>query len=167
MEHQTYILCVKIIKSLSLLDPHHDQRLVFHIKVIQVMVLNNVANKELTIMPNNEIIDYYEEPSSDDRVLAMLIYVSSFFTTIIGPLIIWLVKKENSSFVDKHGKEYFNFIISYTIYSIIGAITIVLFIGLIILPVVGLLWFIFTIVGAVKAFNGEVYRIPLTIPFIK
>ncbi|MFK3936388.1 DUF4870 domain-containing protein [Alkalihalobacillus sp. NPDC078783] len=118
-------------------------------------------------MPTNEIIDYHEEPSSDDRVLAMLIYVSSFFTTIIGPLIIWLVKKDNSPFVDKHGKEYFNFIISYTIYSVVGFITLAILVGFIILPVVGLMWFIFTIVGAVKAYNGEWYRIPLTIPFIK
>lgn len=131
------------------------------------MVVNNVAKKELIIMPTNEIIDYHEEPSSDDRVIAMLIYVTSFFTAIIGPLIIWLVKKDYSPFVNKHGKEYFNFVISYAIYSVIGFITIALLIGFVILPLVGLLGFIFTIVGAVKAFNGEVYRIPLSIPFIK
>jgi uncharacterized Tic20 family protein len=118
-------------------------------------------------MPTNEIIDYHEEPSSDDRTFAMLIYVSSFFTTIIGPLIIWLLKKDQSPLLDKHGKEYFNFVISYAIYTLIGFITIFLFIGFIILPVVGLLGFIFTIVGAIKAYNGEWYRIPLTIPFIK
>lgn len=49
-----------------------------------------------------------DRSSNDDRIFAMLIYVSSFFTTFIGPLIIWLVKKD-SPFVDYHGKAYFNF----------------------------------------------------------
>ncbi len=56
-------------------------------------------------------------PSRDERVLATLLYVSSFFTVFIGPLIIWMLKKEESSFIDYHGKEYFNFLISYSIYS--------------------------------------------------
>jgi uncharacterized Tic20 family protein len=46
---------------------------------------------------------------NEERMLAAAIYVLSIFVPVIGPLIIWLLKKDESSFVDYHGKEYFNF----------------------------------------------------------
>jgi len=104
--------------------------------------------------------------SSDERIFAMLIYVSSFFTTFIGPLVIWLVKKD-SPFVNYHGKEYFNFLISYAIYSFIAWILIFIIIGVIILPIIGIMAFVFTIIAAIKSYEGQAYHIPLTIRFIK
>jgi uncharacterized protein len=106
-------------------------------------------------------------PSQDERLFALLIYVSSFFTVFIGPLIIWLIKRDDSPFVDYHGKEYFNFIISYTVYSIASAILMIVLIGFLTIWIVGLLAFIFTIVAAVKAYKGEVYRIPLVFRLIR
>jgi len=106
-------------------------------------------------------------PSQDERLLAMLIYVSSFFTVFIGPLIIWLIKKEDSPFVDYHGKEYFNFLISYTIYSIVSMILMIVLIGFLTIWIVGALVFIFTIVAAIKAYNGDAYRIPLVFRLIR
>lgn len=106
-------------------------------------------------------------PSKDERLLATLIYVSSFFTVFIGPLIIWLLKKDESSFVDYHGKEYFNFLISYFIYSVIGWILLIILIGGILLGIIGILVFIFTILAAVKAYEGERYQIPLVIRFLR
>ncbi|KQL53789.1 hypothetical protein AN964_09940 [Heyndrickxia shackletonii] len=106
-------------------------------------------------------------PSKDERLLATLIYVSSFFTVFIGPLIIWLLKKDESSFVDYHGKEYFNFLISYFIYSLISGILIIILIGGILLGIIGILVFIFTILAAVKAYEGERYQIPLVIRFLR
>lgn len=103
----------------------------------------------------------------DERMLSMLIYLVSFFAPLIGPLIIWLIKRDESSFVDYHGKQYFNFLISYTIYGIGSAILIILVIGILLAIAVGILSFIFTLVALVKANNGERYRIPLTIQFIK
>ncbi|MGO4888211.1 DUF4870 domain-containing protein [Anaerobacillus sp. MEB173] len=96
----------------------------------------------------------------DERIIAMLIYLISFFTAFIGPLVIWLLKKEESEFVDYHGKEYLNFFISYTVYSIISAILIILLIGFILLWVVGIAALIFTILAAIKAYEGQEYRIP-------
>ncbi|WP_138419903.1 DUF4870 domain-containing protein [Aquibacillus sediminis] len=103
----------------------------------------------------------------DERLYAMLIYLLSFPFPVLAPLIIWLLKRENSEFVDYHGKEYFNFLISYTIYFIVSGILSLVLIGLILLPIVGLLLTIFTIVAAVKSYNGDRYRIPLIIHFIK
>ncbi|MGG4549965.1 DUF4870 domain-containing protein [Rossellomorea marisflavi] len=99
--------------------------------------------------------------------MAMLIYLTSFFTTFIGPLIIWLMKREDSEFVDFHGKEYLNFLISYTIYSIVASLLMLILIGFVLLPVVGILAFVFTIIAAVKSYGGETYRIPTVIRFIK
>ena len=102
----------------------------------------------------------------NDRIFAAGIYISSFFFPLLGPLIIWLIKKDDSSFVDFHGREYFNFFISYTIYLIISGILIIVLIGFILLPIVGLFATIFTIIGAIKAFDGQIYRIPFVIRFL-
>src|SRR3954449_1347312 len=106
-------------------------------------------------------------PSKDERVLATLLYVSSFFTVFIGPLIIWLLKKDESSFIDSHGKEYFNFLISYTVYSIVSVILMIVLIGLLTIWLVGIYAFVFTIIAAVKAYDGKEYRIPLVFRLIK
>ncbi|RFU65406.1 DUF4870 domain-containing protein [Peribacillus glennii] len=98
--------------------------------------------------------------SNDERVLAALIYFVSFFTVFIGPIIIWLMKKEDSRFIDYHGREYLNFLISYTLYTIIATILCFILIGFLILPILGIVGFIFTIIAGVKAYEGNDYRIP-------
>lgn len=100
-------------------------------------------------------------PTKDEKLLATLIYVTSFFTTVIAPIIIWLLKREESAFIDHHGKEYLNFAISYFVYGIVAAITVFIGIGVLLVPIVGLSAFIFTIIAAIKAYDGEFYRIPL------
>ncbi|SDJ17275.1 DUF4870 domain-containing protein [Salimicrobium halophilum] len=106
-------------------------------------------------------------PTNDERLFAMLIYLISLFFPVLGPLIIWLIKREESPFVDYHGKEYLNFFLSYTIYTIISGILVLLLVGIILLIVVGIAAFIFTIIAMVKAYGGEEYRFPLVIHFIK
>lgn len=99
-------------------------------------------------------------PSNDERVMSMLIYVSSFFTAFIGPLIIWLLKKDSSKYVDYHGREYLNFLISYVIYSVVAGLSILLLVGFVLLPIVCVSQIVFTIIAAVKAYEGTEYRIP-------
>ena len=108
-----------------------------------------------------------QEPDADARLMATLIYVLSFFTSLIAPLIIWLIKRDESPFVDRAGKNYLNFLLSYLIWITVASIAIVIIIGIIILPILILLNFIFTIVAAVKAYNGEDYLPPLSIRFFK
>lgn len=105
--------------------------------------------------------------SNEERLFATGIYVISFFTVFIGPLIIWLLKRNDSAFIDYHGKEYFNFIISYAIYGIISAILMIVLIGVFLLWVVGVLTVVFTIVAAIKAYQGEEYRIPFIFRLIR
>lgn len=105
--------------------------------------------------------------TSDDRLMAMLIYLLSLFTSIIGPVIVWMIKREESDFVDFHGKEYLNFFISYAVYSIVASISMVVLIGFVLLPVVVVALYVFTIIGAVKAYQGEMYKIPLIFRLVK
>ncbi|MFL6555104.1 MAG: DUF4870 domain-containing protein [Bacillus sp. (in: firmicutes)] len=104
---------------------------------------------------------------SDERMLAAGIYVLSIFFPVIAPLVIWLIKKDESSFIDYHGREYFNFLISYTIYFFVSGILTIILIGFVALAVLGVMLFVFTIIAAIKAYEGNEYRFPLIFRLIK
>jgi uncharacterized protein len=105
--------------------------------------------------------------NNDDRLMAAGIYVLSIFFPVIAPLVIWLIKKDESSFIDYHGREYFNFLISYTVYLTVAGISMIILIGFVLLPIVGVMLFIFTIIAAIKAYEGNEYRFPLIFRLIK
>ena len=86
---------------------------------------------------------------------------------LLGPLIIWLIKRGDDPFVELHSREALNFQISVLIYAIIAFILIFALIGLLLIPFVILFAFVFAIVAAVKAANGEEYRYPLTIRLVR
>ena len=87
--------------------------------------------------------------------------------SVIGPLVLWLIKRGESPYLDAVGKEVVNFNISWLIYGTIAFFTIFVFIGFLILPVIGIAWLVLTIIGAIKASEGKIYRYPLTIRLIK
>lgn len=101
------------------------------------------------------------------HLLALTTYIGIPFGNILGPLVIWLLKRETSPFVDDQGKEALNFNISMTIYGFICAVLIFVLIGIFLLIILGIAHVILTILAAVKANNGEAYRYPFTIRFIK
>ncbi|KRP36975.1 MAG: hypothetical protein ABS34_05020 [Opitutaceae bacterium BACL24 MAG-120322-bin51] len=86
---------------------------------------------------------------------------------ILGPLIVWLIKRDEDPFVDLCGKESLNFQISMTIYMVIAGILILLFVGLFMIPILMILNIVYTIIAAIKASQGSSYTYPLTIRFIK
>jgi uncharacterized Tic20 family protein len=104
------------------------------------------------------------------HLTALCMYIGIPFGNILGPLVVWLIKKNDSPFIDDQGKESLNFQISMTLYSILPilfCITIIgLFVGIPLLIVLGIVHLVFTIIGAVRASNGEQYRYPLTIRFV-
>ena len=110
--------------------------------------------------------------SEDDRLWGMLAHLSAFsmyFTGIghlLGPLIVWLAKKENSPFVADQAKEALNFQISISIYGFV-AFLLSLFLCITAPILVALLPFqiVFMIVAGIKAKDGVVYRYPLTLRF--
>jgi len=86
---------------------------------------------------------------------------------ILGPLVIWLIKREDCPFVDACGKEALNFQISMTIYIIVSGLLALVLIGLILLPAIIIVNLVLTIIASIRASEGTNYRYPFTIRFIK
>jgi uncharacterized Tic20 family protein len=74
-------------------------------------------------------------PSSDDTTMAMLCHLLAIFTGFIGPLVIWLVQRDKSRFVDAHGREVLNFVFTMTIVFIV--LTLLLVCGGVLAPATG------------------------------
>jgi len=112
-------------------------------------------------------------PTREERTMAMwchLLALSGFvipFGSIIGPLVLWLIKRKESPYIDAQGKEAVNFQISIFIYMIASAILILVAVGFLPMFAVGIFALVYTIIAAEKANNGEDFRYPVTIRFIK
>ncbi|NLC85770.1 MAG: DUF4870 domain-containing protein [Bacteroidales bacterium] len=116
----------------------------------------NVGNKPLFGMMENTYI--------------MLMHLTQFAGVLIPlagfivPILMWITNKDNNANVDLHGKNILNFMISFAIYAAVATITII---GIPVAIIIGILYIIFVIIATVKANNGEYWKYPLTIQFIK
>lgn len=106
-------------------------------------------------------------PTPDDCNIAMLAHLLALFTNFLGPLIIYLVKRDESTFVKDNARNALNFQISLFIYYIISWILALILIGFVMMAVLGVLHIVCCILGAVAAQKGRVYKYPLAIPFIR
>jgi uncharacterized protein len=105
------------------------------------------------------------------RQWAMIAHLSALAGLVIGlnwlgPLIVYLVKKDEHPFIADQSREALNFNLSVFIYLIVSAILIVVVVGLLLLPVVAIAWLVLTIIAAMRASNGEQYRYPLTVRLV-
>jgi len=85
---------------------------------------------------------------------------------IVGPLVVWLLKRGDSREIDAHGKEALNFQLSMLIYEAVAVVLCIILIGI---PILFLLWVlnsVFVIVASLKASEDKLYRYPLTIRFL-
>lgn len=98
------------------------------------------------------------------HLLALTAMIGVPVGNILGPLVIWLMKKDESAFVDYHGKESLNFQISMIIYSFVCVISII---GILLIPLLALFQLIMPIIASASASKGEFYEYPLTIRFFK
>jgi uncharacterized Tic20 family protein len=111
--------------------------------------------------------------TNDEKLFAMLCHVLSFsgylvpFGNLLGPLIMWLIKKNESPFVDRHGKESVNFQISVLIYFIVSAVLFFVIIGFFLAAALFVFDIVVVIMAAIAANDGKEYRYPLCIRFIK
>jgi len=122
--------------------------------------------------------------SADQRQWAMFAHLSAIagavltsgiggWGTFLGPLIIWLVKKDTMPFVDDQAKEALNFNITVAIvfFALWVLVFVTLGIGLLIaIPawfIIGIAWLVFTIIAAIKANDGVAYRYPFTMRLVK
>ncbi len=86
---------------------------------------------------------------------------------VLGPLVIWLMKKDSDPYVDEQGKESVNFQISVAIYMFVSLLLMMIVIGFFLIFVVAIGSLVLTIIGAIKASKGEPWRYPLTLRLIK
>jgi uncharacterized Tic20 family protein len=113
------------------------------------------------------------DSNPESRMWAMLAHLSALsgfvipFGNIIGPLIIWLVKRDEMSFVADQGKEALNFNISMTIYMMVSGVLVFVLIGIPLLIVLAIAWLVLAILAAVKANEGMAYRYPLIMRLVK
>ena len=84
----------------------------------------------------------------------------------LGPLVVLLVKGNESAWVRRQAVESLNFQLSILIYAVISGALVLVLVGLVLLPLVGLMWLVLTVVGSVRAAAGEDYRYPLTIRMV-
>ena len=111
---------------------------------------------------------------SEARLWAMLTHLTALsgfigvpFGHLLGPLIVWLVKKDQIPLVDDQGKESLNFQLSMTIYGLVAALLMVVFIGFVLLGALIILDIVLVIIASVEANKGNLYRYPITIRFLK
>lgn len=89
------------------------------------------------------------------------------FGQIIGPLIVWLVKRDQSAFVEDQAKEALNFQITVTLAAVVFGFLSIVLIGIPLLIALGIAWLVLTVKAALRASEGEAYRYPFTIRFVK
>jgi uncharacterized Tic20 family protein len=106
----------------------------------------------------------------DERLWATLAHLSAFLgfvgIPVIGPLVIFLIFGNRSQYVRHHSAEALNFNITMLGAAIVSGLLILVVIGLVLLPIIALIWFILTIVATIAANRGEWYRYPLTIRLV-
>ena len=106
-------------------------------------------------------------PTSDEKTMALLSHVLTFVFPFLAPLIIYLIKKDESSFVAYHAKESLNFQITLFILGVIFCMLIVVIIGIVLLWIEGIAATVLIIVATIRASEGKLYKYPFCIRLIK
>lgn len=116
--------------------------------------------------------------SPDSRNWAMAAHLSAFLgawlaLAFVGPLVVWLLKRDTDRFVTSHAIASLNFNLTMFVLLVIGVVLVIFTLGigaLVVLPVAGivaLVWIVLTVVAAVKASNGETFSYPGAFPFVR
>jgi uncharacterized Tic20 family protein len=108
-------------------------------------------------------------PTSDDRILGLLSHLLAIVpgVGILGPLVIYLIKRGQSSFVEENAKESLNFQITMILAFIISAILMVVWIGFMLLAVLGVAEVVLVIIATIRASENKIYRYPFNLRLIK
>jgi uncharacterized Tic20 family protein len=118
--------------------------------------------------------------TADERTYAMVIHGSGAVSSVVAlttwgsstlvfffvPLVMWLVKRKESPFLDDHGKEAVNFQISLLVYTLAAYILHVICIGVILVPAISVLAVVGSSLGIAAAHRGEYFRYPACLRFL-
>ena len=97
----------------------------------------------------------------EEKLWAIGAHLGPLVIGVFAPLIVWLVFRDRSAYLDRSGKEALNMQISFLIYFIVAGFSLILLVGLVLLPVVGITWLVLMIVATIKVADLEDYRYPL------
>jgi uncharacterized protein len=112
-------------------------------------------------------------PTQDERTWGMVAHLAALaffimpFGNILGPLVVWLAKRDHSAFVAQHAKEALNFNITFLIGALVCGVLLVFSIGILFGAVLFVFWLVLTIIAALKANEGAAYRYPFAVRFVK
>jgi uncharacterized protein len=112
-------------------------------------------------------------PTQDERTWGMLAHLAAFafflcpLGNVIGPLVVWLVKRDGSEFVADQGREALNFNISMVLAAVVCGVLVFVFIGILLSVALFIYWLTMTIIAGIKAGEGVRYRYPFTLRLIK
>lgn len=114
-----------------------------------------------------------QTPGQEARQWAMFCHFAAFlglvfpFGNLLGPLIVWQIKKDLDPFVDAQGKEALNFQISVALAMLICLLLSVVLIGIPLLVLLGIAALVLTIIAGIKANEGQAYRYPFAWRLVK
>ena len=105
-------------------------------------------------------------PSNDDKNIATVTHLGGTVFSFIPGLLVWILKKDDSTYIADQAKEALNFQISILIASFIASILIWLIVGFVLLPIIWIANVVFCIIAAIASSKGETYRYPLCLRLI-
>ena len=105
--------------------------------------------------------------NKDEGNMGLLLFILCIVTGFIGPLILWLMKKDGSRYINDQGKEVLNWCITMVGAYIICIILMFVVIGIFLMPVVLIIHLVFNIMGALAASKGSFYRYPFAVRLLK
>ena len=106
-------------------------------------------------------------PTSDERTFAILAHILTIVSSFIAPLVIYLLKKDESAFVSEHAKESLNFQITMFILYIISFVLMLVFIGFLLIWLLSIANLVLVIIATIKANENKMYRYPINFRLIK
>jgi uncharacterized Tic20 family protein len=106
-------------------------------------------------------------PTSDEKTMALLSHILTIVAWFIAPLIIYLLRKDESTFVAEHAKESLNFQITMLVFYVISGILVLLLIGLLFIWILSIVNLILVVVATIKAGEGKLYKYPINFRLIK
>ncbi|MFK8399001.1 DUF4870 domain-containing protein [Pseudomonas sp. BGr12] len=117
---------------------------------------------------SDEVPVQQAQPSQEARQWAMFCHFAAFlgfifpFGNLLGPLIVWQIKRESDPFVDRQGKEALNFQITVSLAVVVSCLLMLVVIGFLLLGLVSIGALVLTIIAGIKANEGLDYRYPFT-----
>jgi uncharacterized protein len=118
-------------------------------------------------VPSPSLTDTAVGPTANDKTMGLLAHILGTPFAFLVPLVIWLTQKDTSAWTEEEAKEALNFQITLAIGWFATGILSLVFIGFLLMPVLGLVSLIFSILGAMEANKGNHYKYPFALRLIK